>query len=92
MNSINESHVADGDFTSIALKEITPISVFRNFFTKEILRLITDQTNIYGKDKKRKQSEKKVNSCQNRSKKDIKFFLQIIILMGINDLPELRLH
>jgi len=43
--------VADGGHTSISLKERTPVSVFRSFFTEEILNLITDQTNIYGKER-----------------------------------------
>jgi hypothetical protein len=50
---MNESNIADDGFTSISLKERTPVSVFRTFFTGEILNLITDQTNIYGKGKKR---------------------------------------
>jgi len=53
LNSMNESNIADDGFTSISLKERTPVSVFRTFFTGEILNLITDQTNIYGKGKKR---------------------------------------
>jgi hypothetical protein len=44
---MNENNIADGGFTSISLKERTPVSVFRTFFTEEILNLITDQTNIY---------------------------------------------
>jgi hypothetical protein len=32
LNSVNESNIADGDFTSISLKERTPVSVFRTFF------------------------------------------------------------
>ncbi len=54
LNSMNESNIADDGFTSISLKERTPVSVFRTFFTEEILNLITDQTNIYGKGKKRR--------------------------------------
>jgi len=91
MNSIDGSHVADGGFTSISPKEITPISVFRNVFTEEILKLITDQTNIYGKDNRRRKSQTKVNSWKDISKKDIESFLGIIILMGINHLPKMRL-
>ena len=54
LNPMNESYVTDGDFTSISLKEPEPelVSVFRTFFTDEILNLITNQTNIYGKGKK----------------------------------------
>ena len=40
-NPMNESYVTDGGFTSISLKEPEPVSVFRTFFTKESLNLIT---------------------------------------------------
>ena len=52
LNSMNESSITDSGFTSISLKELTPVSVFRKFFDEEILKLITDLTNIYGKEKK----------------------------------------
>ncbi len=32
LNSMNESNIADDGFTSISLKERTPVSVFRTFF------------------------------------------------------------
>ena len=51
LNSMNESSITDSRFTSISLKELTPLSVFRNFFDEEILKLITDQTNVYGEGK-----------------------------------------
>ena len=38
LNPMNESYVTDGGFTSIPLKEPEPVSVFRTFFTEEILR------------------------------------------------------
>ena len=91
-NSLDGSQAVGGGFTSISLKEITPISIFRDFFTEEILNLITDQTNIYGKDKEQRKSQRKVNSWKNISKKDIESFLGIIILMGINGLPKMRLY
>ena len=56
---MNESSITDNGFISISLKQLTPVSVFRNFFDEEILRLITDQTNIYGKGKKRSNHQKK---------------------------------
>jgi hypothetical protein len=31
LNSMNESNIADDSFTSITLKERTPVSVFRTF-------------------------------------------------------------
>ena len=42
LNPINENYVTDGGFTSISLKEPEPVSVFRTFFTEEILNVITD--------------------------------------------------
>ncbi|CAF1651758.1 unnamed protein product, partial [Adineta ricciae] len=75
-NSMNESYITHCGFTSISLKQLTPVSVFRKFFDEEILKLITDQTNIYGKGKKQK----------------IESFLGLIILMGINNLPNMKLY
>ena len=51
---MNESYVTDGGFTSISLQEPEPVSVFRTFYTEEILNRITDQTNIYAKRKETK--------------------------------------
>jgi hypothetical protein len=82
----------DGGFTSISLKERTPVSVFRTFFTEEILNLITDQTNIYGKGKKQSNNQKKASNWKDVSKKDIESFLGLIILMGINNLPNMKLY
>ena len=59
LNPMNESYVTDGGFTSISLKEPEPVSVFRTFFTEEILNLTTDQTNIYGKGKKQSSNQRK---------------------------------
>ena len=59
LNSMDGSSIADSGFTSISLKELTPILVFRNFFDEEILKVITDQTSIYGKGKKRSNQQKK---------------------------------
>ena len=42
LNPINENYVTDGGFTSISLKKSEPVSVFRIFFTEEILNVITD--------------------------------------------------
>ena len=42
LNPMNESYVTDGGFTSISLKQLESVSVFRTFFTEEILNLITD--------------------------------------------------
>jgi hypothetical protein len=47
LNSINESYLRDGGFTSISFEEPTPVAVFSAFFTEEVLNLITHQTNIY---------------------------------------------
>jgi hypothetical protein len=61
IDSMSESYIGDGDFTSMSLRDITPTSVFRSFFTEEILNLITDQTNIYGKQKQRRNSQNKTD-------------------------------
>jgi hypothetical protein len=45
---MNESHVIDGGFhLNFSQGNNSNISVFRSFVTKEILKLITNQTNIY---------------------------------------------
>ena len=56
LNSMNESSITDSGFTSISLKELTPVSVFRKFFDEEILKLITD---LCERKKTKQQSEKK---------------------------------
>jgi len=89
---MDESYITDGGFTSISLKERTPVSVVRTFFTEEILNLITDQTNIYGKGKKRSNNQMKTNNWKDVSKKDIELFLGLIILMGVNNLPNMKLY
>jgi hypothetical protein len=48
---ISESRMGDCGLTSISPKDVTPIPVFRNFFTDELFNLIADQTNIYAKQK-----------------------------------------
>ena len=92
LDSINELYITDGGFTSISLIERTPVAVFRTFFTEEILNLITDQTNIYGKGKERNNKQKKTSSWKDVSKKEIESFLGLIILMGINNLPNMKLY
>ena len=56
LNSMNESSITDSGFTSISLKKLTPVSVFRKFFDEEILKLITD---LRERKKTKQQSEKK---------------------------------
>ena len=92
LNPMNESYVTDGGFTSTSLKEPEPVSVSRTFFTEEILNLITDQTNIYGKGKKQSSNQRKTNKWKDVSKKEIESFLGLVILMGINDLPNIKLY
>ena len=89
-NPINESYVTDSNFTSISLKEPEPVSVFRIFLTEEILNLITDQTNIYGKGKKQSSNQRKTSKWKDVSKKES--FLGLVSLMGINDLPNIKLY
>ena len=92
LNPMNRSYVTDGGFTSISLKEPEPVLVFRTFFAEEILNLITDQTNIYEKGKKQSSNQRKTSKWKDVSKKEIESFLGLVILMGINDLPTIRLY
>ena len=92
LNPMNESYVTDGDFTPISLKEPEPASVLRTFFTEEILNLITDQTNIYGKGKKQSTCQRKTSKWKDVSKKEIESFLGLVLLMSINDSPNITLY
>ena len=56
---MNETYATDSGYTTITLKEQPPISVFRSFFTEDILNLITDQTNIYGRGRKSSNNRRK---------------------------------
>ena len=89
---MNERYVTDCGFTSISLKEPEPVSVFRIFFIEEILNLITDQTNIYGKGKKQSSNQRKTSKWKDVSQKEIESFLGLIILMSINDLPNIKFY
>ena len=90
VDSIRESDMSQGGFTSISSNEVTPVSVFRNFFTEEIFNLIVDQTNIYGKQKQRRNSRNDTDRWENVITKDIESFLRIIIVMGINSVPTMK--
>ena len=73
-------------------KKPESVSVFRTVFTEEILNLITDQTNIYGKGKKQSSSQRKNCKWEDVSKKEIESFLRLVLLMGINDLSNRKLY
>ncbi|CAF4532204.1 unnamed protein product [Rotaria socialis] len=90
VNSISQSHLGQGGFTSISSNDVTPILVFRKFFTEEIFNLIVDQTKIYGKQKKRRNSRNNIDPLDDVIMKDIESFLGIIIVMGINSLPSMK--
>jgi hypothetical protein len=90
IDSLNQNYIDGGGFTSISLKDATPISVFRSFFTEEIINLITDQTNVYGAQKKRRNAQNKIGRWKDVGVKDIESFLGIIIVMTMNDLPEMK--
>ena len=78
LNPMNESYVTDGGFTSISLKEPEPepepVSVFRTFFTEEILNLITDQINIYGKGRKQSGNQRKNSKWKDVSTMELNRF------------------
>lgn len=90
VDSVYRSHPGQGGFTSISSKDVTPISVFRKFFTEEIFNLIVDQTNVYRNQKKRRNSRNNTNSWEDVIMKDIESFLGITIVMGINNLPSMK--
>ena len=90
VDSVYRSHPGQGGFTSISSKDVTPISVFRKFFTEEIFNLIVDQTNVYRKQKKRRNSRNNINPWEDVIMKDIESFLGITIVMGINNLPSMK--
>jgi hypothetical protein len=90
VDSVSQSHLGQGGFTSISSNDVTPILVFRKFFTEEIFNLIVDQTNIYGKQKKRRNSRNNTDPWEDVITKDIESFLGIIIVMGINSLPTMK--
>jgi hypothetical protein len=85
----SEHHKNDAGFTTIETGNHTPISVFKRFFTEEIIKLITDQTNLYRKQKKRN-SQSNENQWKEVTEKEIESFLGIVIVMSINSLPELK--
>ena len=89
LNSTSESSITDSAFISISLKERTPVSVFRNFFDEEVLKLITDQTNIYGKGKS---SSEKNSNWKDVRKKEYESFVELVILVGMNNLPNMKLY
>ena len=90
IDSISESRMGQGGFMSISSNDVTPILVFRNFFTEEIFNLIVDQTNIYGKQKQGRNSRNNTDLWEDVITKDIESFLGIIIVMGINSLPSMK--
>jgi hypothetical protein len=78
IDSTSESYIGNGGFTSVSLKDITPISVFRSFFTEEILNLITDQTNIYGKQKTQRNSQNKTDRWKDVETKGVSVISPIV--------------
>ena len=80
---MNESYAMDSGFTSISLKEPTPIAIFRNFFTEEILNLIIDQTNIYINEKKQSSTQRKISKWKDWSREEIESFLGLVMLIGL---------
>ena len=89
---MNDTYIMEGGFTPIPLKEWTSVSVFRTFFIERILNLITDQTTIRGNGKKRRKNQKKASNWKDVSEKDIEYILGLIILISINNLPDMKLY
>ena len=90
VDSISQSHLGQSGFTSISSNDLAPILVFRKFVAEEILNLFVDQTNIYGKQKKRRNSRNNTLPWEDVITKDTESFLGIIIVMGINNLPSMK--
>ena len=91
-DSMSESHTGDNRFASISPGNTTPIAVFRSFFTGEVFNLIVEQTNIYERQKFQRSHQNTNDRWQDVEIKDIKLFLGIITIMGINDLPRMKLY
>ena len=91
-DSMSESHTGDNGFTSISPDNTTPIAVFRSFFTEEVFNLIVEQTNIYGRQKFQRSRQNTNDRWQDVEIEDIELFLGIITVMGINELPRMKLY
>lgn len=90
--SLGESHTSVGGFPSVSLDDTSPVSVFRQFFTEEIFNVIVDQTNIYGKQKLQRNRLNRMDRREDVQVKDIESFLGTMIVMGISDLPKMKLY
>ena len=83
---MNESSITDNGFTSISLKERTPLSVFSDVFDEEVL--LIKQTFM----EKQSHHLKKNSNWKNVSKKENESFVGLVILMGTNNLPSMKLY
>lgn len=92
IDSTSECYNDEDGFTSISSNDTTPTAVFRSFFTEEIFDLIIEQTNIYGRHKFQQKGQNTRDRWKDVELKDIESFLGIIIVMGINDLPRMKLY
>ena len=89
---MSESHTGDNGFTSISPDNTTPITVFRSFLAEEVFNLIVEQTNIYRRQKFQRSRQNTNDRWQDVEIKDIELFLRIITVMGINQLPRMKLY
>ena len=92
VDPMTESHIDDNGFTMISSNDTVPIAIFKRFFTEEVFHLIIEQTNIYGRQKFQRKSQNTNGRWTDVGVKGIELFLGIIIVMGINDLPRMKLY
>ncbi|KAL7631295.1 UNVERIFIED_CONTAM: hypothetical protein RMT77_018402 [Armadillidium vulgare] len=89
-----EPEISPHDFLgsqfSLPEKVLTPLEYFKNFFSKDLMDHIAEQTNIYC-------IQEKINKNLNCSlihtdKNEIEQFLGILLFMGIYPLPQYRMY
>lgn len=63
----------------------SPLSIFERFFPDELILVIVEQTNRYA-------CQKNSNNWKPVTEQDIKAYLGILIMMGLNPLPDMELY
>ena len=62
----------------------TPLSIFKLYYTADLVQLITDQSNLYAKEV---MNSERFEQWEKLTTRDLEAFLGFNILMGINSLP-----
>lgn len=68
---------------------IWPINALPKYVSEDVIKLIVDQTNIYGKQRCLKKGEDGTN-WNEIDQNQMKAFLSIIFIMGFHELPRIR--